>query len=64
MKYQIEMTRSQVMAIVNVLIEYQRIPDHAELFVNCSEDPAVETTPEELLELFHSAKPMRPVGVL
>lgn len=48
----VEITESQRMALVTLLGEYIRTPEHTEVFINCSEPIAVETTPEELFNLF------------
>lgn len=45
----IELTRSELMALRDIVAHYLIIPTHSEVFVDCSERPAIETTPEQLL---------------
>ena len=52
-KVTITLTRSQQMALIDMLIEYVRTPDHTEQFINVSTDEV--TTPGELLRLISEA---------
>jgi hypothetical protein len=62
MKFVLELTRSQQMALIDLIAETLtcHTGHHAEQFVNCSENPEVTTTPGELLRLVSDAKPVRP----
>lgn len=57
MKFQIELTGSQLMALRQVLIDHMSSKGSPEVYVDCSQDPPVETTPEELLNIFADALP-------
>ena len=48
--YAVALTRSQCMALRSLLLDYILWPRHTEVFVDVVRQ--VETTPEELLELF------------
>lgn len=54
-KVVMRLTRSQHMAVLDVLMEHVRVPDHTEFFINCSTSPPTETTIGELLRLFGDA---------
>jgi len=45
------LTRSQQMALTHVLMWYMSKPDEPQQFENCSQDPVVITTTQQLLEL-------------
>jgi hypothetical protein len=55
-KFIVELTISQRMAMTDALVEHIRCPNSTERFVDCSEDPAVETTISDLLRLLTDAK--------
>jgi len=44
----IEYTRSQVMALKDLIVEYLTLPEHREVYIDVAHD--VHTTPEELLQ--------------
>lgn len=50
MKVVIRMTRSQQMALTDILIEHLR-GSGTQVFVDCSSEPAIETTTDQLLQL-------------
>jgi hypothetical protein len=52
MKYAFVLTESQRMALCTLIIDYQMGPNHGCKFTDCSVDPAVTTTPEDLLAIF------------
>jgi hypothetical protein len=54
-KFQLEITRSQQMALLDLIMEHLGRKDSTEVFINCSESPEVETTPGELLALISKA---------
>jgi hypothetical protein len=51
-KIVLRLTRSQQMAILDVLMEHVRCANHTENFVNCSTAPPTETTYGDLLQIF------------
>ena len=55
-KFAIELTMSQKMALTDALVEHIRCPGSTEVFVNCSEEPAIETTIGELIRVVTEAK--------
>jgi hypothetical protein len=52
----LELTPSQKMALTDALVEHIRCPNSTEQFVDCSSDPAIETTIGELIALVTNAK--------
>lgn len=48
----LRVTRSQQMALIDILIDYIRMPEHTEQFIDVAND--VTTTPGELLSLVSS----------
>ena len=50
----LRLTRSQQMALVDVLLEHLRDPNGSREFVDCSSNPATTTTVGELLALVGS----------
>jgi hypothetical protein len=50
------LTRSQHMAVLDVLMEHIRVPDHTEVFFNCSTSPPTETSIGDLLQLFGNVR--------
>jgi hypothetical protein len=55
-KFLLELTRSQQMALLDMIMEHLRCAAATGVFVNCSESPAVETTPGDLLTLVTEAR--------
>jgi hypothetical protein len=49
-------TRSQQMALIDVLVAYVRTPDSIETFVDCSTNPETTTSVGELLVLLTEAR--------
>lgn len=47
----LRLTRSQQMALIDVLLEYARDPEKPQLFVDCSSDEGTATTTGDLLVL-------------
>lgn len=48
----VRMTRSQQMAVLDVIMEHMRLPGATEYFVDMSTDPPTQTTLGELLTVF------------
>jgi hypothetical protein len=59
MKFQLELTGSQLMALRTVLVEAIRLPGGITAHVDCSQDPPVETKPEDLLTLTMNARAVK-----
>jgi hypothetical protein len=55
-KFTIELTMSQKMALTDALVEHIRCPNSTEVFVNCSEQPPIETSIGELIRLVTDAR--------
>jgi hypothetical protein len=53
----LQLTRTQQMALTNILIDYIRTPESTEEFIDCSTDPTTVTTPGQLLSLVATAQP-------
>jgi len=47
----LRLTRGQQMALIDIITEHLRCPNHTETFVNCSEANAPETSIGEILRL-------------
>lgn len=58
MKFKLEITRSQQMALIDVIAAYMR-SDEPQQFINCSESPAVTTHTDQLLLLIQNAEFIR-----
>lgn len=54
-KFMLELTPSQKMAFTDALLEHIRCPGSTEVYINCSEQPAIETTIGELIRLVTEA---------
>jgi hypothetical protein len=54
-KFHLELTRSQQMALIDVIAEFIR-ESTTESFTDCSTNPSTVTTPGELLRLVSDAK--------
>lgn len=52
MKHAYVLTESQRMAICALIVDYRMLSDVPQEFIDCSVDPSVTTTPDELLTLF------------
>lgn len=60
MKFKLEITRGQQMALIDILISYMHmLKDEPQNFANCSEAPPVVTTTAQLLELIQNAEFIR-----
>jgi hypothetical protein len=59
MKYRIDFTGSQLMALRTILATHQLCPERAESYLDISVDPAMETKPEDLLLLIMTAELVR-----
>jgi hypothetical protein len=57
MKFQIELTGSEMMALRTILVTYMHF-EPGTVHADCSEDPVVETTAEDLLALLMQALPV------
>jgi hypothetical protein len=55
-KFTLELTPSQKMALTDALVEHIRCHGSTEVFVNCSESPAVETSIGELIRIVTDAR--------
>ncbi len=55
-KFTMELTMSQKMALTDALVEHIRCPNSTEVFVDCSQEPAIETSIGELIRLVTDAK--------
>jgi len=51
-KHEFVLTESQRMALCTLIAEFMQTPDATKRFINFSQSPAVETTPEDLLVVF------------
>lgn len=47
----LKITRGQHSALISIVASYMRKPDEPQQFIDCSQDPAEETTTNELLDL-------------
>lgn len=52
MKINLELTRSQHMALTSLVTEHLRCPGASEVYIDCSTKPPTETKVEDLLALF------------
>jgi hypothetical protein len=52
----VALTNSQKMALIDVLCEQMRSTSATEVFIDCSEHPAIETTIGDLLRLVTEAE--------
>lgn len=57
MKYQIELTGSELTALTTIVVTYMRFEPDA-VSVDCSQDPPVETKAEDLLQRLMEALPV------
>jgi hypothetical protein len=55
-KFVLELTPSQKMALTDALLEHIGYKGSTEVFVNCSEEPAVETSIGELIRIITDAR--------
>jgi hypothetical protein len=58
----IPVTRSQQMALIDILTYHIRRTDEVQVFVNCSSHPVTETTTGELLRIVQEANAELIVG--
>lgn len=61
LKVVMRMTRSQQMALVDILCEHMVNPEATQIFTNCSVDPPTDTTTPELLRLVSDHSEMEEV---
>lgn len=47
----LRLTRSQQMALIDIVGYHMRRPEEVQVFINCSTDPMVETTTGDLMKL-------------
>lgn len=55
-QFTITLTPSQKMALTDALVEHIRCSNSTEKFIDCSSDPAIETTIGELISLVTNAQ--------
>jgi hypothetical protein len=52
----LRLTRSQRMALLDIIGDYMRHPEMIEVFIDASRHPQVNTTPEDLLRMVLEAQ--------